>query len=219
MRFKIQTLAIIVIILSCASCASLRNPRHQLSDGHYRLKENGSKSKKVFVQAADDTLVVYKDNKIHEAPILHNSKFIKHSFDLDLVTIAFKYRPSSMGFPRQLTADFNGNVYLGYRTDQFTKFAEQTPAGVRKSMRHRGFTIGAFAGLGSSAITPWTTNYRTTDEYSALVLTKGLAVMAGVNTLTVGLAVGWDTVTDRDKDIWIYQNKPWYGVSVGLSIN
>lgn len=210
---------VVLIGLACASCASLRNPRHQLSDGHYRLKENGSKSKKVFIQAVDDSLVVYKDDKVHESPLRHNSKFIKHSFDVDLVTITFKYRPSAMGFPRQLTADFNGNVYLGYRTDQFTKFHEQTPAGVRKSVRHKALTAGGFLGIGSSAITPWTTNYRTTDEYSALVISKGVAVMAGVNSLTIGLAVGWDAVTDRDKDIWIYQNKAWYGVSVGLSIN
>jgi len=208
-----------VIALSCASCASLKTPRHRLSDGHYRLKESGSKAKKVFIQAADDTLVVYRDNKLHEAPLLENSKFIKHSFDLDLLSIAFKYRPSSMGFPRQLTADFNGSVYLGFRTDQFTKYSEQTPAGVRKSIKHRAITIGAFGGIGSTAVTPWTTNYRTTDEYSALVINKGLTAMAGLNSLTVGLAIGWDTITDRDKNIWIYQNKPWYGVSLGLSIN
>jgi hypothetical protein len=210
----------VVILLFCASCASLKHgSRHQISDGHYRLKENGSKSKKVFVQAAEDSLVVYKDNKIHEAPLLENSKFIKHSFDIDLITILFKYRPSSMGFPRQLTADFNGNVYLGYRTDRFTKYSEQTPAGIRKSLKHRAFTVGGFGGIGSTSVSPWTTNYRTTDEYSALILSKGLAIMAGVNNLTVGFAVGWDTVTDRDKNIWIYQDKPWFGVSIGLSIN
>jgi hypothetical protein len=219
MKLTTRHIAIIAVTLSCLSCASLKTPRHHLSDGHYTLRENGSKPKKVFIQAAEDSLVVYKDNKIHEAPLLENSKFIKHSFDIDLITVAFKYRPSSMGFPRQLTADFNGNVYLGYRTDQFTKYSEQTPAGVRKSIKHQALTAGGFLGIGSSAITPWTTNYRTTDEYSALVISKGAAVMAGLNSLTIGLAVGWDTVTDRDKNIWIYQNKPWYGVSVGLSIN
>ncbi|HYC85254.1 MAG TPA: hypothetical protein VEB86_08535 [Chryseosolibacter sp.] len=216
---RIHSLTMMVVALSCASCASLKSPRHQLNDGHYRLKESGSKAKKVFIQAADDSLFVYKDNKLHEAPLLENSKFIKHSLDLDLITVAFKYRPSSMEFPRQLTADFNGNVYVGYRTDQFTKYSEKTPAGIRKTIRHRALTLGAFAGIGSTAITPWTTNYRTTDEYSALVITKGVAAMAGVNSLTIGLAIGWDAVTDRDKNIWIYQNKPWYGVSLGLSIN
>jgi hypothetical protein len=32
--------------------------------------------------------------------------------------------------------------------------------------------------------------------------------MFGLNNLTVGAGVGWDSLTDRDKNIWIYQNKP-----------
>lgn len=43
--------------------------------------------------------------------------------------------------------------------------------------------------------------------------------MIGVNNLTVGVGVGWDYLTDRDKAIWIYQNKPWIGVTIGLNIN
>lgn len=34
-----------------------------------------------------------------------------------------------------------------------------------------------------------------------------------------GVGVGWDYLTDRDKGIWIYQNKPWYGLTVGLNLN
>lgn len=42
--------------------------------------------------------------------------------------------------------------------------------------------------------------------------------MVGINNLTVGLGVGWDYVTDRDKDVWIYQNKAWYGLILGLNL-
>jgi hypothetical protein len=59
----------------------------------------------------------------------------------------------------------------------------------------------------------------TTAEYSGFVLTRGLAAMVGVNDLTFGIGVGWDYLTDRDKDIWVYQNKPWYGLTVGLNLN
>ncbi|HNU42133.1 MAG TPA: hypothetical protein PKH83_06555 [Cyclobacteriaceae bacterium] len=43
--------------------------------------------------------------------------------------------------------------------------------------------------------------------------------MAGPNTLTVGFALGWDYMADENKTIWIYQNKPWFGLSIGLNIN
>ena len=88
-----------------------------------------------------------------------------------------------------------------------------------KELKHSAITVGGFGGLGSAFISPWTTNYRTTDEYDGLVLSRGLAFMVGINSLTVGLGVGWDYLTDRDKDIWIYQNKPWYGITLGLNIN
>jgi hypothetical protein len=86
-------------------------------------------------------------------------------------------------------------------------------------MLHRGVTVGAFGGIASTGVTPWTTNNLSSDEYNGLILSRGFALMIGLNTLTVGLGVGWDYLTDRDKRIWIYQNKPWYGLSVGLNLN
>jgi hypothetical protein len=61
--------------------------------------------------------------------------------------------------------------------------------------------MGGFGGLGSASINPWTTNYQTTDEYDGFVLTRGLAIMGAVNSLTVGFGIGWDYLTDRDKRI------------------
>jgi hypothetical protein len=79
--------------------------------------------------------------------------------------------------------------------------------------------MGVFGGLGSTSITPWTTNNAITEEYNGLVLSRGFALMLGVNDLTVGLGVGWDYLTDRDKNVWIYQNRSWYGLSIGLNLN
>ncbi|MFN3840039.1 MAG: hypothetical protein ACK4RF_04960 [Cyclobacteriaceae bacterium] len=68
-------------------------------------------------------------------------------------------------------------------------------------------------------ISPWTTNNQITDEYDGFILSRGLSAMAGINNLTVGVAIGWDYLTDRDKVVWIYQNKPWVGLMIGLNIN
>jgi hypothetical protein len=68
-------------------------------------------------------------------------------------------------------------------------------------------------------MTPWTTNQGMTDEYNGFILSRGIALMIGVNNLTVGAGIGWDYLTDRDKDIWIYQNKAWYGLTFSLHLN
>lgn len=207
----------LVALISLAGCSGIS--KYQLRNGYYDFHQPGQPSAKVYVKLKEDSIHVIKLDETTEVVRGQDEYFIKKSFDLDAIIAPFKYRPSSMGFPRQLNTSFNGNVYIGYRIDRFWLDYKNTPAGMVKELKHSGITVGGFGGLGSAFISPSTTNYQTTDEYDGLVLTRGLAVMVGINRLTVGLGVGWDYLTDRDKEIWIYQNKPWYGLTLGLNIN
>jgi len=145
--------------------------------------------------------------------------FIKKAFDIDAVSIPFKFHPASVNLPRQMTTDFNGNVFVGLRLDRFRVTHKSTPIGMKHFHKHRGLSIGGFGGIGAAAITPWTTNYRMNDEYMGFVVSRGFAIMVGLDNLTVGAGIGWDHLTDRDKHIWIYQNKPWFGLTIGLNLN
>lgn len=204
-------------LISLAGCAGLS--KYQLKNDYYDFHQPGQPSTKVFVRVKEDSIEVTKLNESTEVVRGQDEYFIKKSFDIDAMTVPFKYRPSSMGFPRQLNSSFNGNLYIGYRVDRFWLDYKNTPAGMVKEIKHSAITVGGFGGIGTAFISPWSTNYRTTDEYDGVVLTRGLAFMVGINSLTVGLGVGWDYLTDRDKDIWIYQNKAWYGLTLGLNIN
>ncbi|HRG80534.1 MAG TPA: hypothetical protein PL167_13025 [Cyclobacteriaceae bacterium] len=207
----------LLALLSLAGCAGLS--KYQLKNDYYEFHQPGQPSTKVFVRVKEDSIEVTKLNESTEVVRGQDEYFIKKSFDIDAMVVPFKYRPSSMGFPRQLNTSFNGNVYIGYRIDRFWLDYKNTPAGMVKELKHSAITVGGFGGLGTAFISPWSTNYQTTDEYDGVVLTRGLALMVGINSLTVGLGVGWDYLTDRDKDIWIYQNKAWYGLTLGLNIN
>jgi hypothetical protein len=210
------------LALLFASCATLRNsPKYQLDNGMYLFRQEDIKYLRTKVFVNNDSIIVYKEGAPDHLITVNESNqyFLKRSFDVDVVTVPFKYRPGSSALPRQLTTDFNGNIFIGYRFDRFRIAQEKTPIGNKKHYYHRGITIGATGGIGSTAITPWTTNNKITDEYSGFILNRGVAVMLGVNNLTVGIGIGWDYLTDRDKDVWIYQNKPWYGLTVGLNIN
>ncbi len=207
----------LLALLSLAGCAGLS--KYQLKNDYYEFHQPGQPYTKVFVRVKEDSIEVTKLNESTEVVRGQDEYFIKKSFDIDAMVVPFKYRPSSMGFPRQLNTSFNGNVYIGYRIDRFWLDYKNTPAGMVKELKHSAITVGGFGGLGTAFISPWSTNYQTTDEYDGVVLTRGLALMVGINSLTVGLGVGWDYLTDRDKDIWIYQNKAWYGLTLGLNIN
>ena len=218
---KSKEILLLLVVLN--ACSSIKDsPKYQLSDGRYEFRQPGAKYKKVLLYVKEDTVRIFLEGKIKEPFIpepLKDQFFLKHSFDIDVITVPFKYRPITIGLPRQLTTDFNGNVFIGYRVDRFRLINRETPVGWKQIYKHRGLSIGGFSGLGSTAITPWTTNNKTTDEYNGFILTRGLALMVGVNNLTVGIGVGWDYLTDRDKDVWIYQNKPWYGLTLGLNLN
>ena len=215
-----KVLLFVLILLS--GCSSFKDaPKYQLSDGEYRFKQTGEQYQKAYVHRDEDTTrIVLSTSKTAFVPDPAKDQiFVKPSFDIDVISVLFKYRPATSSLPRQLTTDFNGNAYFGYRIDRFRIRYKETPFGRKQTYHHRGLTVGTFFGLGATSVTPSTTNNQTTDDYNGLVLTRGLALMFGVNNLTVGFGVGWDYLTDRDQDIWIYQNKAWYGLTLGLNIN
>jgi hypothetical protein len=213
---------LVILISSCSSLNQL--PDSQLNDNHYHFRQPGDKGfKKVYVDIEEDSITIIHGEADATAikPVKTDADeiFLKPSFDVDVMIAPFKFRPISNGLPRQLTTEFNGNVFVGYRVDRFRVHRTKTPTGVLKQTRHRAMTLGFFGGLGATSITPWTTSPPTTDEYSGFILSRGVALMFGINRLTVGTGVGWDYLTDRDKGIWIYQNRAWYGLTLSLNLN
>ena len=56
-------------------------------------------------------------------------------------------------------------------------------------------------------------------EYDALVVPVGLNASVGVNNVTFGAALGIDQMLSRDRNLWIYRNRPWVGLTLGLNLN
>jgi hypothetical protein len=220
---SIKIISVLLFLLCIWSCGTLKDsPKYQLSNDVYKFGHRGIKFENAYVFVEEDSIAVFSNENYKTPATIDTSKdyfFIKNSFDLDVMTVPFKYRPGTSGLPRQLNSEFNGNAFVGYRIDKFRWRISQTPFGAKNKINHRALTLGGFGGLGSTTISPTTTQNQTADEYNALILTRGLGVMVGINNITVGIGIGWDYVTDRDKDIWVYQNKPWYGLTVGLNLN
>jgi hypothetical protein len=220
MKYLFLSLAT-VFLASCSSHKSLSEIG--IAPRYFKLRTPDRKVIKVYINTKDDSLTMVSVNetgsKLDWVTPQNDQLLQQPSFDLDVLAIPFKLRPSTLNFPNQLTADFSGNLFMGYRLDRYRVKMIQTPFGAKQELRHRAFTMGAFGGLGTTFVSPWTTNYQTQDEYNGFVLTRGISVMAGIDNLTVGVGIGWDYLTDRDKGIWIYQNKPWFGIAVSLNIN
>lgn len=216
-------------VLLVSSCTTLQNnAKYELSDGSYKLKMDGKK-RDTYVENNSDSIVIYlfPEKKSIALPAQletytpTSQTFIKPSVDIDILTALFKVRGERKNsVPPQLNANFNGNIYLGYRSDIYRIHYTKNPLAIyKRRINHFGFSGGLFLGLGNTAMTPTTTNNAISIEYDGIVLQKGIAGIVAINKLTLGLSLGFDNLIDSHSTVWVYNNKPWFGLMLGLNLN
>jgi hypothetical protein len=209
------------LFIMSASCTSVKIfSKYNLTTGQYRLKQAGRKFEKVTVTVTGDSIeVLKKDRTFIDAHPAKDHYYLQNNLDIDILIAPFKYRPATKNLPRQLTSSFNANIFIGYRLDKYHIDINNTRTGHDRKITHSSVGIGVFGGISSLIVGPWTTNYQIADEYNGLGVCRGIMLLGGVDSLTFGVAAGFDRLTDRDKNVWIYQNKPWYGLTLGLNLN
>ena len=227
-------IAIIPIIPACSTINE--TSKKQMETGIYNVRNY--KNNPFYVNVSEDSIMLHPfrktkagwitDTSRNSSIALHSSnprnrqrtKFINRSFDLDVISILFKYRPYTSGFPNQLNTNFNAAEFIGHRTDLYILSYDKDPLNTyRRRINHFAFSIGGFIGLGATQMNPFVTNNNITSEYDGLVITKGIAGLVGVGDFTVGAALGFDNLLDKNRKVWIYENKPWFGFNVGFNIN
>ena len=225
----------LLLLFMITGCGLLKdNAIYEMKNGRFKNTTTGMKQK-VWVQFEDTVIRLYplqnKNESKKNSPQFFSFtevsdpgspylKLKKSSFDIDVLTIPFKYRPSVKGFPNQLNANFSGAVYAGIRNDFYHFNYHTNDIGEnRRKLNHLGVSFGVFSGIGSSAINPWVTQNRVSSEYDGFLFMNGLAGLVAVNKLTFGLGLGIDHLLDKNKKHWIYKRKPWIGLTVGLNLN
>ncbi len=242
MTLKLLNFFIAVTILSfcVSSCSVLKqSSKYNFNDGIYKTRR--LYNDKVYVMRIDDdTLAVFpvkkykdstailseqrvsyatfqrklKDNKFHRT-------FYKPSFDLDVMTIPVTYRPSIFGYPNQLTNNYSGALYGGYRIDAYHLNYKRTPLNVYKqNIKHIGYSGGFYAGIGNTLIDAFSLNDPTFYyQYEGVLLLTGIAGNIAVGNFSFGIAFGTDHLLDQNHKHWIYQDMPCVGFTLGLNIN
>jgi hypothetical protein len=221
-RKMIKTmLRILALCITLNSCATLQNPsKYELANGLYQLKKAQGKQA-VYVENEADSLAIFDvltQNKINKTK--EKMMFETSAFDLDVVTILFKIRPANSVLPTQINTDFNGSFYGGFRRDIYSVQEKRNPINqLTREINHFGFGVGFFSGVGATAVNSSTTNNAIQTEYDGVVWQNGVAGIFAVNKLTLGISLGLDHLFDTNKDAWIYQNKAWLGLVIGLNLN
>lgn len=233
-------LLIPALLLLTGGCRSFtESAKYELTNGYYRASTEARGDRPIYVYVHEDTLMTFPVRRVGGERRIDTSRQVRRNFpevtsgtvpekyiikefsyDLDVLAIPFKYRPGEGDMPRQLTTQFNGALYTGFRTDRYRISYEGSPLGrSRREITHYGYSIGIMSGIGAETITPWVTQDRIPGEYDGVVWLNGVGAIIGINNLTFGMAVGMDYLLDSNRQVWIYQTEPWFGLTLGLNLN
>ncbi|MVM32478.1 hypothetical protein GO755_20715 [Spirosoma sp. HMF4905] len=174
------------------------------------------------IDQSDSAYVFLVNPKPQNIPVDGKSPWFRYhftSFDMDLVTIPFKYRLAQPGMVAQLTTNANAAVYLGLRYDQGYQRNVFYHHQQRSEIRSFSVGIGGLLGLTAATVGPFSTTSQVTDEYEGACLSYGLATIFGYRAVTLGLAVGYDRLLDSNRSLWRYHQKNWFGITIGLNLN
>ncbi|RRB06283.1 hypothetical protein [Larkinella rosea] len=174
------------------------------------------------IDVSDSTLVFFVNARLKKTAVDEKSGWFQYhftSFDTDLITIPFKYRIGQQRQPAELITSANAAVYMGLRYDQGFQRNVFYHHQQRSEIRSYSIGAGGLVGISATTIRPFSTANLVQDEYEGACLSYGLAAIFGYRTVSLGLALGYDYLLDKNRTIWMYQNKPWLGVTVGLNLN
>jgi hypothetical protein len=231
-KYIIISVALIVFLTSCNTLE--KSSMHGFNSGYYKLESKQKSDQNVYVDVTDEKIDVYHQTKkqpdtnpfltiplipsdsIQISPVV----FKKESLDIDITAILLKYRPSVYGLPGQMTTDFNIGLYAGWRYDSYKIVSRRDPLDKNHhKINNWGYDFGLFAGPGATLLSPFTTQNKVTDEYSGMIIQTGIAGFIESNLASFGIAVGFDSLLNSDREVWIYDKKPWVGFIVGIALN
>ena len=141
------------------------------------------------------------------------------TFDVDLFTTPFKYRFAQGGRAGELSTSANIGVYTGIRYDLGRYRNVYYRRERRSEVDSFSFGLGSVVSIDPVTLNEFNTDGRFTGEYDALGFSYGVATIVGYKSITAGLTVSFENLADRNNRLWVYRQKPWVGVTIGINLN
>jgi hypothetical protein len=237
MKNKIVFIAEIVFLLATGCVPVEKMSRHNFDSGFYKLKTNDGQLSSVYATVSEDSVVIYplktegrdkipdifsshgtKISTVRKDNYFYKSCFKSNSIDVDLTSVILKYRFPEGGVPNQLSSNVNAALYIGLRKDFYKLIPYKTPLNEETSyIRQIGFDAGIFAGMGITPVNPTVTKFQIAQEYDGVIFQKGIAGFITFDNISVGVALGFDNLLDKNRNLWIYNQKPYLGLVIGIS--
>src|SRR5688572_18563688 len=200
----------ILLALICGCNTLSETGKYRLGNGYYKTKGSGRKLQERYVQLKNDTIRAFPVNTSGTNKIIDTARasvfvfpkesdrtiskeyaFSKRSWDLNFQAILFKFRPATANLPNQLNTEYNLNIYLGRRFDNYRISYQQNPLGLgNRKVHHFGYSFGVFTGLGETPVNSSVTQNQISYLYDGLVWLNGVSGIIGINSFTLGMGIG-----------------------------
>lgn len=234
---KLQNMLAIIVASTALPCCKSIQTVNEIPTAIYTVSSKecaalDSNSKQLPVQKSIKITVGETDGMISIKPVSQKLKppelktpsmqllnIYRYTFDVDVLTMPFKIRPSVNGFPQQLDPNFSTAIYLGCRRDSYQIKSIDSKDFKKIKVNGVGYGYGGFIGIGAVTMNPFVTNQQINYEYDGFVLNGGFAAIYDAKKFNLGLALGADYLVDKNRKNWIYQGKPWFGVLFSINLN
>ncbi len=176
----------------------------------------------ITLDKSDSTLTLFAHNYLQKGNQIEADNFraFDSHFDIDAITVPFRYRfRQGRTIPGGFVSNPNVGVYAGWRTDFITHGIKNVRNISLSEVTAGAVGFGAFSTVNPVYVSPWNTDYGVDVEYDGLGMNYGFAVIVGYQQLTLGLLLGFELLLDENNVHWVFHNKPWVGVSLGLNLN
>ena len=148
-------------------------------------------------------------------------KYSQTSENFQTITIPFKLRPGIDTFSYQLTTGVN--VGFSYVFKKIKKTYE--PVSINKTSRLIGYRenefeygFAPFIGLTTVGLKGSNTRGAVATDKTVFGTSLGILLSGGINKFDVGIAFGIDHAFGKNSGDWIYQDKPWFGLVLGIDL-
>lgn len=218
----------LIALINLTSCNTIRNfGNTEIKSGIYKSSKD-----KLYITTEFDTIKIYSidtESRVSTsfislpnnstAPVQTPLWLRRTSFDIDILTVPLKMRPPQSNVPMQMNPSLNAAVFLGVKQEFNRLKYRQTPIANNLQYSHYGISLGILNGIGNTFMSPTNTANLIDQEYDGIVWLHGLTLIFGIDRYNFGLTMGRDYLLDNNASKWIYHNKIWYGISLGININ
>jgi len=141
--------------------------------------------------------------------------------NLQSLTIPFKIRFKQDSISSQISTGVNVGLSIAFKR-QLKSYApisaKSNSAPISYKESNFEYSIAPFLGVTTIDLTAANTGNEMNKDKKVFGLSYGVIGTIGINKFDLGLGFGFDAGLNKESKNWIYQNKPWLGIVLGLDL-